>query len=606
MAYLKAVKRMNPQLNKGVAASIAGVLALGFSIAGTTASMAVDVESPRAVSASATEENDTSTETAHQVEQEATPAEEAATEPEIETSTEEPAEGKPSENSAQNEDPEAAAEPVAEPKTEVAPQDATAGDSAQSEPVADVADATPPNTSASTSSNTPPKSTREIGSWRFSQVTGSGAETMTSQPVGAVRGGENIDSYNFNHKVDYYNDGFSYSIRDPQGTLVVEEVKEWGADSLKVDLSFMEPFTTYNIRMQSWNAEWEDADNGRINVINYFPDLEGSITGPHGTVNPDAFSTDSWYADEPIEWKVLNEQGEVILEGTTNPGEAVVLPELEGVYPDGTYTLQLSNSPVTPMGQDMSATENIEFQVRTPHVDVNIDQTVNPVEITGMPRYEDSEVTWKIVSTDGAVIHSGNGPSVPQSVLTELPAGDYEVTFTETTAEDLSHETLGTFTIQEIEVPVEPTDPEEPTEPEVPVVPTDPETPTETVDPAPPVDPTDPGASTPSTSTPGTTAKPADPTDFESQAPSSGTLADTVLASSPSNGSARELGTDSTLASDSAQSSSAQELASTGAGSFLGTLAALGSFIGLSGVAAALVGRMNRRKAAQAKADTES
>ena len=100
-------------------------------------------------------------------------------------------------------------------------------------------------------------------------------------------------------------------------------------------------------------------------------------------------------------------------------------------------------------GQTDTASDT--FTIRHPDPSITINKPINPDTITGTPNLPagESELSWQIVDSNGKVVASGKGSTVPKSVLDKLPSGKYKVIFTET---DLTtNETATTeqnFTIQ--------------------------------------------------------------------------------------------------------------------------------------------------------------
>ena len=153
-------------------------------------------------------------------------------------------------------------------------------------------------------------------------------------------------------------------------------------------------------------------------------------------------------ASDNVTWVLRDSAGNEIERGTGNRIPARFLRELA---PDD-YSAEFT---VTDPETGRFASAEIDFTIRFPHVTIDIesetttgDDALNPIRIVGTPTLPDSDVSWVIRDGNGNVITSGVGTIIGEAILGVLPAGRFEVEFTENDPETgLSHVNNAFFVI---------------------------------------------------------------------------------------------------------------------------------------------------------------
>ncbi|MCB5953848.1 LPXTG cell wall anchor domain-containing protein [Enterococcus sp. CWB-B31] len=165
-----------------------------------------------------------------------------------------------------------------------------------------------------------------------------------------------------------------------------------------------------------------------------------STTTVDKPINPDSITGTQKITDSVLTWEIKDSSGTVVASGT---GSEVPQDTIKGLE-EGDYTVEFTET--SPEGE--THTSSGSFTARYPQSSTNVDREYNPESITGGQRLPDSELTWEIKDSEGNVVESGTGDEVPQTVIDGLGEGSYTVEFTETSTENLTSVTEGSFIIR--------------------------------------------------------------------------------------------------------------------------------------------------------------
>ncbi|MCL1990571.1 MAG: LPXTG cell wall anchor domain-containing protein [Defluviitaleaceae bacterium] len=214
-------------------------------------------------------------------------------------------------------------------------------------------------------------------------------------------------------------------------------------------------------------------------------------------VNPEQITGEPRFEDSTVRWEILDSEGHVVASGE---GSEIPQSVLEGLS-SGNYRAYLieelsekaalealENGAFTPglsqSGQAGYHRQGIDFTIRVPEIEIEIDRPVNPTTITGLPHMPDvdpevlaNNTVWEILDSEGNVVASGPGTVIPEAILRDLEEGSYSVVFVVTDPETgLSARDETTFVIRFPEIDVVLDDVLNPTEitaqPSIPGVPT--------------------------------------------------------------------------------------------------------------------------------------
>ncbi len=125
----------------------------------------------------------------------------------------------------------------------------------------------------------------------------------------------------------------------------------------------------------------------------------------------------------------------------------MIVEDLQGLD-DGTYTVTFTET--SPEGLTKDGSINITIKkdpVLVPQAQISVDRPINPRSITGDKKLVDSKLEWAI-SDATAILHTGEGKIVTQSLIDTLPSGVYEVSFTETSVTGLVSKVSSTITMR--------------------------------------------------------------------------------------------------------------------------------------------------------------
>ena len=165
-----------------------------------------------------------------------------------------------------------------------------------------------------------------------------------------------------------------------------------------------------------------------------------STTQVDKPINPENITGTKKIEESTLTWEIKNADGEVIVSGTGNSVPEADIESLE----EGSYTVEFTE---TSPEEEVSLSEG-SFLIRHPQSTTNVDKPINPENITGTKKIEESTLTWEIKNADGEVILSGIGDSVPTADIEALEEGSYTVEFTETSPENEVSVSSGTFIIK--------------------------------------------------------------------------------------------------------------------------------------------------------------
>ncbi|QIK85294.1 hypothetical protein G7061_01095 [Erysipelothrix sp. HDW6B] len=158
--------------------------------------------------------------------------------------------------------------------------------------------------------------------------------------------------------------------------------------------------------------------------------------------NPTKIEATPAIAESTLKWVITSATGD-IKSGTGS----VIVEDLQGLA-DGTYTVTFTET--SPEGLTKDGSINITIKkdpVLVPQAQISVDRPINPRSITGDKKLVDSKLEWAI-SDATAILHTGEGKIVTQSLIDTLPAGVYEVSFTETSVTGLVSKVSSTITMR--------------------------------------------------------------------------------------------------------------------------------------------------------------
>ncbi|WP_166082628.1 hypothetical protein [Erysipelothrix anatis] len=158
--------------------------------------------------------------------------------------------------------------------------------------------------------------------------------------------------------------------------------------------------------------------------------------------NPTKIEATPAIAESTLKWVITSATGDI-----KSGAGSVIVEDLQGLD-DGTYTVTFTET--SPEGLTKDGSINITIKkdpVLVPQAQISVDRPINPRSITGDKKLVDSKLEWAI-SDATAILHTGEGKIVTQSLIDTLPSGVYEVSFTETSVTGLVSKVSSTITMR--------------------------------------------------------------------------------------------------------------------------------------------------------------
>ncbi|WP_159634652.1 hypothetical protein [Erysipelothrix anatis] len=158
--------------------------------------------------------------------------------------------------------------------------------------------------------------------------------------------------------------------------------------------------------------------------------------------NPTGIGAIPAIAESTLKWVITSATGDI-----KSGIDLVTVEDLEELA-DGEYTVIFTETSPEGLTKDSSTNFTIKKDpVLVPQAQISVDRPINPRSITGDKKLGDSKLEWAI-SQGTTVLHTGEGKIVTQSLIDTLPAGVYEVSFTETSMTGLVSKVSATITMR--------------------------------------------------------------------------------------------------------------------------------------------------------------
>ena len=240
--------------------------------------------------------------------------------------------------------------------------------------------------------------------------------------------------------VNMYDNNLNWKLYNENNELVVEKnqyVNEWTWDEYQqfvfdYDVSSL-PEGAYKVIVTESISTSQLSLNG-LQTHTKTPELSFTVRYPNSSIsidrsiNPTSITGTKKLADaqSSLNWYLYDESNSLLFSDSTTSVPSTVLELLS----EQTYKVVFIEKDLV---TNETHTSQKEFLVAQPNITIQIDYDLNPNNINGTKKLDDSlsSITWKLKTKEGNVLFSGTSITVSSSILSTLTTGEYTIVYRE-------------------------------------------------------------------------------------------------------------------------------------------------------------------------------